>query len=347
MISSYKKITRDLKKNIFSNIYFLMGEESYFIDKIVDHFETNFIDEKNKSFNQEIIYGKDTDIITIINRCRRFPMMSNKQLIIIKEAQNLEIFRYKNETNLKIFFNYLINPSKETYLIFSYKNKVLDKRKSISKKIIENSIVLNTDDKINKIYDNQLPEWIKKEVESNNCYIKSEAIYMLTENIGNNLSKINNELNKIYINKSDDKTITAKDIENYVGINREYNLFELQDALVNKDLIKSIKIIKYFESNPKKNPIQKIILSLFAFFSKLLFVLSYKSIAKDKISQILKIHPFAANSYIKASNNYNFDDVKRIIKYFKELDLISKGIKYNSNKEGILLKELIFKMIYV
>ena len=346
MLYSYKNISQDLKKNIFSNIYFLMGEESFLIDKIINFFSNNFIKEEHKSFDQEIFYGKETDIITIINRCRRFPMMSNKQLIIVKEAQNLSFFTKAKDKDLEIFNQYLLNPSKETHLIFAYKNKVLDKRKKITKEIINNSIVLNTEEKENKIYENQLPDWIKNEVQLNQYSIDKKAILILIDNIGNNLTKITNELNKIYINKKNDTLITTKDIEKYVGINREYNLFELQDSLINKDTKRAMKIIKYFESNSKTNPIQKIILFLFNFYSKLLFVLSYKNQDSNKISQLLKIHPFAAKSYLKGINNYTFDEVKKNIKYCKEIDLISKGINYNSNKEGVLLKELIYKMIY-
>ena len=347
MIYSYKKILEDIKNNTFFNIYFLMGEESYFIDKITNYFIQNFIKEEHKSFDQEIIYGKDSDINTIINRCKRFPMMSEKQLIVIKESQNLSFFKNNKENEYENFNNYLSNPAKQTFLLFAFKNKVLDQRKKITKKIIESCVVLNTEDKQNKVYENQLPEWIKGEVKENKFSIEEKAIILLIENIGNNLNKIENELQKVYLNKKDNQIINSKDIEMFVGINRDYNLFELQDSLINKDLKKAIKIISYFESNPKNNPMQKTILFLFNFFSKLLFVMSYKPKETKNISQILKIHPFAAKSYMKATNKYSMSDVKKIIKYFKEIDLISKGIKLNNNKEGILLKELIYKMTYV
>ena len=346
MTYSYKKILEDLKNNIFFNIYFLMGEESYFIDKITNYFAQNFIKEEHKSFDQEIIYGKDTDINTIINRCKRFPMMSDKQLIIVKESQNLSFFKNTKQNEFENFINYLSNPSKQTFLMFAFKNKVLDQRKKLTKKIIESCVVLNTEDKENKIYDNQLPQWVKNEVKENKFSIDEKATILLIENIGNNLNKLENELQKVYLNKKDNEIINSKDIEMYVGINRDYNLFELQDSLVNKDLNKAIKIVSYFESNPKNNPLQKTILFLFNFFSKLLFVMSHKMYEAQKISQILKIHPFAAKSYIKATSKYSMNEVKKIIKYCKEIDLISKGIKSNNNREGILLKELIYKMTY-
>ena len=174
------------------------------------------------------------------------------------------------------FINYLSNPSKQTFLMFAFKNKVLDKRKKLTKKIIESCVVLNTEDKENKIYDNQLAEWVKNEVKENKFSIDEKATILLIENIGNNLNKLENELQKVYLNKKDNEIINSKDIEMYVGINRDYNLFELQDSLVNKDLSKAIKIVSYFESNPKNNPLQKTILFLFNFFSKLLFVMSHK-----------------------------------------------------------------------
>ena len=197
------------------------------------------------------------------------------------------------------------------------------------------------------IGDGSKKEWVKSEVKENKFSIDEKATILLIENIGNNLNKLENELQKVYLNKKDNEIINSKDIEMYVGINRDYNLFELQDSLVNKDLNKAIKIVSYFESNPKNNPLQKTILFLFNFFSKLLFVMSHKMYEAQKISQILKIHPFAAKSYIKATSKYSMNEVKKIIKYCREIDLISKGIKSNNNREGILLKELIYKMTYV
>lgn len=237
MIETYTQINQNLKNDKFSKIYLLMGEETFFIDKISNFFENAFIEESQKGFNQEIHYGKDSTISKILNSSKSFPMMSNKKLIIVKESKELDIFKNKNSLFLENFIEYINNPNPTTTLVFCLKNKKLDKRSKIYKSIEKNAVVLDTDSKENKIYDNQIPRWINKEVEENGYSIDDEATFLISENIGNNLVKITNALEKIYINKTD-KNINIKDVEFNVGINRDYNYFELQDSLVEKKYYK-------------------------------------------------------------------------------------------------------------
>ena len=250
MIETYTQISQNLKNGKFSKIYLLMGEETFFTDKISNFFQNKFIDESLKEFNLEIHYGKDSSILKVLNSCKSFPMMSDKKLIIVKEAQELDVFKTKNNTYLNYLLEYIKNPNQSSTVIYCIKNKKLDKRGKLYKSFLEHAIVLDSDAKENKIYDNQIPKWIRNEVQNENFTINDDALFLISENIGNNLVKISNALKKVYINKTN-KTIDVKDVESYVGINRDYNYFELQDSLVEKNLIKCSKIFNYFNSNQK------------------------------------------------------------------------------------------------
>ena len=259
MIKTYNQIIQNLKEENFSKIYLLMGEETFFIKKISQFFETNFIEDHNKSFNQEILYGRDTNIENIISSCKSFPMMSDKKLIIIKEAQELDIFKRNNEKKNELLINYLSNINPSTTLIICLNNKKLDKRSKLYKSFNESSCILDSSSKENKIYENQLPKWIESEVMKKKYSISNDALLILTENIGNDLEKIDNALNKVYSNIKS-KNISKDDILNLVGINREYNLFEFQDSLIDRNSLKCGKIMNYFTSNEKKFPIQQLII---------------------------------------------------------------------------------------
>ena len=343
MIESYSQIIKNLNKDKFSKIYLLMGEETFFIDKITYFFEKNFINEENKGFNQEIHYGKDTSIELIINSCKSFPMMSDKKLVILKEAKELDLFKRKSDAKINLAINYLLNPCPTTTLIICLKNKSLDKRNKLYKTFLNNSVVLDTESKENKIYDNKLPIWIKDEVERNSFNINEEAIFLLAENIGNNLGRIDNALKKIFLNK-EDKVITFDNVINLIGINREYNFFEFQDSLVDKNPIKCTKILNYFNSNEKKYPIQQIILYLFTFYSKLLVVKTRNLSKSDNISSEISVHPFVAQSYLRAKSNYKVDEIIIIIDHLRKLDLISKGIMQIKSTYKSFLHEMIYKI---
>lgn len=343
MIETYTQISQNLKNGKFSKIYLLMGEETFFTDKISNFFQNKFIDESLKEFNLEIHYGKDSSILKVLNSCKSFPMMSDKKLIIVKEAQELDVFKTKNNTYLNYLLEYIKNPNQSSTVIYCIKNKKLDKRGKLYKSFLEHAIVLDSDAKENKIYNNQIPKWIRNEVQNENFTINDDALFLISENIGNNLVKISNALKKVYINKTN-KTIDVKDVESYVGINRDYNYFELQDSLVEKNLIKCSKIFNYFNSNQKTFPIQKTIIYLFSFYYKLLIIKSKNIHNLNTISSTISVHPFVAKSYLTALSNYSLLEIKLILKTIKKLDSISKGIYRINNDENSLLLETLFKI---
>ena len=270
-------------------------------------------------------------------------MMSDKKLIIVKEAQELDVFKTKNNTYLNYLLEYIKNPNQSSTVIYCIKNKKLDKRGKLYKSFLEHAIVLDSDAKENKIYNNQIPKWIRNEVQNENFTINDDALFLISENIGNNLVKISNALKKVYINKTN-KTIDVKDVESYVGINRDYNYFELQDSLVEKNLIKCSKIFNYFNSNQKTFPIQKTIIYLFSFYYKLLIIKSKNIHNLNTISSTISVHPFVAKSYLTALSNYSLLEIKLILKTIKKLDSISKGIYRINNDENSLLLETLFKI---
>ena len=345
MIQTYNQIIKNLSEDKFSKIYLLMGEETFFIKKICQFFENNFIEDHNKSFNQEIFYGRDISIENIISSCKSFPMMSDKKLVIIKEAQELDIFKRNNDKKNELLINYLSNINPSTTLIFCLNNKTLDKRGKLFKSFNESSIILDSSSKDNKIYDNQLPKWIESEVNKKKYSISNDALLILTENIGNNLEKIDNALNKIYSN-IESKNISKDDILNLVGINREYNLFEFQDSLIDRNSLKCGKIMNYFTSNEKKFPIQQLIIYMYGFYSKLLVVKSKNLSNPDTISSEISVHPYVARSYARAMQNYTLNELFMIISFIKELDLVSKGLKQLKADNKAIMGQIIYKLFY-
>lgn len=345
MIQTYNQIIKNLSEDKFSKIYLLMGEETFFIKKICQFFENNFIEDQNKSFNQEIFYGRDISIENIISSCKSFPMMSDKKLVIIKEAQELDIFKRNNDKKNELLINYLSNVNSSTTLIFCLSNKTLDKRGKLFKSFNESSCILDSSSKENKIYDNQLPKWIESEVMKKKYSISNDALLILTENIGNDLEKIDNALNKIYSN-IESKNISKDDILNLVGINREYNLFEFQDSLIDRNSLKCGKIMNYFTSNEKKFPIQQLIIYMYGFYSKLLVVKSKNLSNPDTISSEISVHPYVARSYARAIQNYTLNELFMIISFIKELDLVSKGLKQLKADNKALMSQIIYKLFY-
>ena len=345
MIQTYNQIIKNLSEDKFSKIYLLMGEETFFIKKICQFFENNFIEDQNKSFNQEIFYGRDISIENIISSCKSFPMMSDKKLVIIKEAQELDIFKRNNDKKNELLINYLSNVNSSTTLIFCLSNKTLDKRGKLFKSFNESSCILDSSSKENKIYDNQLPKWIESEVNKKKYSISNDALLLLTENIGNDLEKIDNALNKIYSN-IESKNISKDDILNLVGINREYNLFEFQDSLIDRNSLKCGKIMNYFTSNEKKFPIQQLIIYMYGFYSKLLVVKSKNLSNPDTISSEISVHPYVARSYARAMQNYTLNELFMIISFIKELDLVSKGLKQLKADNKALMGQIIYKLFY-
>lgn len=331
---TYEQIISDLKNKIYRPIYFLSGEEPYYIDKISDFIANNVLTESEKSFNQTIIYGKDTDVTNLIMLARRFPMMSNQQVIILKEAQEMKDF--------DTLIHYVENPLKSTILVINYKYKKPDSRKKIFKTINEKGIYFTS----KKLFDNQVPDWISKYVKLKGYSIEMNSTMLLNEYLGNDLSKIVNEIDKLIIAlPENNKHITSQLIEKYIGISKEYNNFELQKALIQKNANKAYKIVNYFGQNQKNNPFPLTIITLYNFFSKVLTWYFIKDKSPKNLASQLKVHSFYLKDYEAAAKQYNPSKLVDIIGYLKEYDLKSKGVDSTSVPDGELLKELVSKIL--
>ena len=273
---TFEQILTDLKNKIYKPIYFLSGEEPYFIDLITKYINDNVLTEAEKSFNQTVIYGKDTDIYTVINTAKRFPMMANHQVVIVKEAQNIK--------NIDDLVHYAVAPLKSTLLVINYKYKTLDKRKKLYKALSDNGVLYES----KKLYDNEVPGWINAYLKKKNRSIDPGAAALLNEYLGNDLSKIANELDKLIITLPDGEfNITSNHIERNIGISKDYNNFELHKALTQKNVLKANRIVNYFSQNQKDNPFTMTIATLYHFYSK---VLSYHFVKIKKIKKVLPPH---------------------------------------------------------
>jgi len=332
---TYEEMMSDLKNKIFHPIYFLTGPEPYFIDKITNYISENVLQEEEKSFNQTILYGKETSPETVINSAKRFPMMANHQVIIVKEAQEMDHFEK--------MIHYFEQPLGSTLLVINYKYKNIDKRTKLFKSIREKAVVFES----KKLYDNKIPDFISKLLKPKGYQIEPKAAVLLTEFLGNDLSKIENELQKLILNIPEGtKIINSDQIERNIGISKEYNNFELQKALVDRDPLKANRIIRYFANNQKNNPIILTITSLYSFYSKILTYHVLKDKSRQNVAASLKVNPYFVQEYEKAARVYNARKVVNIISILREYDVKSKGFGRVSTNEGDLLKELIFKILH-
>jgi DNA polymerase-3 subunit delta len=333
---SFENILLDLKNRIYSPVYFLYGEESYFIDMISDFVEKNVLSELEKEFNQTIIYGKDIDIPTLASYARRFPMMSNYQVIIVKEAQDLN--------KLEELEPYIINPMESTLLVLCYKYEKIDRRKTLFKSIEKKGILFESA----RLYDNKIPDWIGEYVRKRNYSISTKACFLLAEFLGNDISKIVNEISKLIINIPEKQEITEEYVEKNIGISKDYNIFELQKALGKKEVLKANQIINYFAANPRDNPLVKVIPLLFSYFSKILIYHHLRDKSRNNVAAALSINPFFVMDYQQAAANYTSGKLTSIISLLREYDLKAKGVDSSGTSfpDGELLKELIFRILH-
>lgn len=350
------QILTDLKRKIFKPVYFLSGEEAYYIDLISDYIEKNALDESEQEFNQTILYGKDVDMETILSAAKRFPMMSEYQVVIVKEAQNLKELgkssggddededapAKKSGSSSNALAAYLQQPQTSTILVFCYKYKTLDKRSTTYKSLQKNHVFLET----KKLYDNQLPDWITTFVQEKKFKIGVKASFLLAEFLGNDLSKITNEVEKLFINLKEGDEITAELVMDNIGISKEFNIFELQDALAKKDILKANRIINYFSANEKEHPAVMTLSSLYGYYSKILLYHFSPDKSKFAIAQALGVNPFFVDGYAKAAQNYGTAKLKAIFGYLKEYDLKTKGVDNAGVNNGELMKEMIFKILH-
>lgn len=330
----YDQIISDLKNKIYYPVYFLAGEESYYIDAISDYIEENILSDIEKEFNQTIIYGRDTDVTSVISQAKRYPMMANHQVLIIKEAQDIQ--------KIEELAPYLENPLSSTLLVINYKYKKVDKRKSFFKQIDKKGVLFESP----KLYDNKVGAWINNYVKEKGYSISPKASAMLTEFLGTNLSKIVNEVSKLLINIPEGATINDELVEKNIGISKDYNFFELQNAIGTKNVLKTNQIANYFGANPKNNSIVKTITLLYSFFLKLLIYHQLQDKSKNNIASALSVSPFFVQDYQVAARNYNVRKLFHNISLLREYDLRSKGVNSISTSEGELLKELLFRILH-
>lgn len=335
------EILKQLKQGNYQPVYFLQGEESYYIDLISDYIQDQILQEADKGFNQVITYGKDHDMSSIISQAKRFPMMSERQVVVVKEAQ--EIKDINKESGQKALINYLDHPLSSTVLVFSHKNKLLDGRKSLGKALAKKAILLNS----KKLYDNQIPTWINDYVKEKGFKIGVKASRLIAESIGTTLSRLSNELDKLFINLKPNEEINELHVEQNIGVSKDYNVFELNNALMAKDILKANQIIHYFSKNPKSAPFPMLVGSLYGLFSKLLMLYQLPNKSKESIAQTLKVHPFFANDYKMALQKYSMIQVVNIISFLRDADGQSKGLDGGSVNEENLSKELLFKILHV
>ncbi len=329
---SAEKITGDWKKKNFKPIYWLEGEEPYFIDSIVDYAEHHILTESEASFNLTVFYGRDTDWASVVNACMRYPMFSERQVVLLKEAQHMR--------DIEKLEHYIAKPLASTVFVVSYKDKKVDGRTAFAK-LLKNKAELFT---TKKLYDNQLPEWTSQMVQQHGLTINQKALALLVDHIGNDLSRLQNEVEKLSINLKGKKVITEEDIEAFIGVSKEFNVFELQDAIAQKNLGKAVRIIQYFGANPKAGPMQLVLPTLYSYFSKVYAAFGLENRSEQALFGLFK-NPFAVKSAMQAINNYGFSGIEKIILLLHQYNLRGIGINNAGTSDSDLMKELVVKIM--
>ena len=339
MDASVRKIITDLKARKYVPVYFLQGEETYYIDLISDYIEQNVLTEAEKGFNQVVLYGKDVTMAAVLTNARRYPMMAERQVVIVKEAQ--EIQDLNKDIGSKLLLDYLNKQVPSTVLVFCHKHKNLDKRRELGKRIEKLATTLTT----KKSYDNQLPDFVGEYVSEKKISMDDKAVLALCEFVGNDLHRLANEIDKLIISLPAGETISVERVMNQVGVSKEYNIFELQRAILAKDALLANKIVNYFESNTRKNPMIPVVAFLYSFFSKLLAA-SQASDKSDKgLVSELKVSPYAARDYTVALRQYPQQKIMDNISSLRDADLKLKGVNTGSADEGQIFRELIWRLM--
>ena len=330
---SAEKIISDWKKKVYKPLYWLEGEEEYYIDRVMEYAEHKILPESEASFNLSIFYGKDANWSDVVNACMRYPMFAENQVVLLKEAQQMK--------DIEKLENYIERPLASTIFVVSYKEKNLDKRTKLYKTIKKNGEIFTSE----KVRDYKLVEWVADYVKSQDFTMTQKAIVLLAEHLGNDLSRIVNEIEKVTVNLGLRKSINEDDIEKYVGVSKEYNVFELQDALAKKDLPRAIRIINYFENNPKAAPIQLVLPAIYNYFSKVFSVFGMPEKSENTVKSLFYNNIFAARQALDTVKNYGYEGIERSILLLHAYNLRSIGINDAGNEDASLLKELAVKMI--
>ncbi|HJD87627.1 MAG TPA: DNA polymerase III subunit delta [Empedobacter falsenii] len=336
-MSSVESLIKDIKNKHYKPIYFLAGDEPFFIDQVTDLLEETILPEEEKGFNQTIVYGQDVEIGQLIGMARQYPMGAEKSVVIVKEAQHLS----RSIDQLEMYANQVQD---STILIINYKGNTLDKRKKIYKILNEKGFYFE----FKKIYESEIPAWIEQKVTTNQFKIEPKAKFLLTEYVGADLSRLNNELEKLFTIVGADKTITPKHIEEHIGISKDYNVFELRNAIETKNIEKAFKIIKYFEKNPKDNPYVVSITTIFNLFTNIIQIHVTADKSKQNLAKVLGINPYFVQGMMTAANNYPLKKATRIISFIREYDLKGKGVGTTGNvTPSQLLIELVYKIMHL
>ncbi len=329
-----KQLVTDIKNRQLKPIYFLMGEEPYYIDKISDFIEDTVLTEAERGFNQMVLYGRDITVEDIVSNAKRFPMMAEYQVVVVKEAQDLS-------RTIEKLATYAQNPQPSTVLVINYKYKKIDKRKALYKALNKVGVVYES----KKLYENQVADWIRRVLAPKGYSITPKAAQMLVEFLGTDLSKINNELEKLQIILPKESQITPEAIEENIGISKDYNNFELRKAIGDRSAVKAHQIVNYFAENPKDNPMVVTVALLFNFFSQLLHFHGLKDKSPRSVATALRINPYFVNEYVTAAKNYPMRKVSAVVAVLRDFDVKSKGVGANAVSQGDLLKELLFRIL--
>lgn len=334
----FQSIKKQLKNKDYQTLYFLHGTESYYIDAITEHIEKKILTSAEKSFNQTILYGKETDAKTIIDTCYRYPMMAQHQVVILKEAQEMK--------TLKDIMPYIQKPVASTILCICHKHKKYNLNSKFGKALKQQGVIFDS----KKLYDNQVPDWIQSHLRSKKLSIQPNAANLVAEYLGTDLSKIVNELEKLVINLPEGTSVTPQHIEEHIGISKNYNIFELQRAVGQRDVLKANRIVNYFAANPRKHPLVLVVGTLYNYFSK---VLMFHAVGQQPEAEVLKTLGLRSNYFLReyrtTAKHFPRSKVVGVIGILREFDLKSKGVDFNSGttKAGELLKEMIWKILHI
>lgn len=340
MAVSSEDVLSKIKEGEYAPVYFLQGEEPFFIDEIASFLEINVLEESQKAFNLIVLYGKEVAMNEVLLNARRFPMMSDRQVVIVKEAQ--EITDFKTKTSQQLLEQYIQNPQPSTILVFCFKYKRVDGRSSFAGKLKKYTVFLDT----HKIYDNQVASWIEKYISRKGLKIDPDAAQIMADHNGNNLLGIANELEKIKNNLNDNNRITTQIVHRYGGINKDYNVFELTKAIMLRDILRVNRIVNYFDANTRTNPIIPMIALIFNLFAKLLIFHSASDKSDKALIASLSINPYFLKEYKIGAGNYTLAKVVEILRLIEEADLQSKGVDRGSISDGQILRDLTFKIMH-
>ena len=328
-----EKIIAEWKKGVFKPVYWFEGEEDFFIDQAMHYAEHHILNESEASFNLTVFYGRDASWPDVVNACMRYPMFAEKQVVLLKEGQQMK--------DIEKLQGYVEHPLSSTVFVVSYKDKKVDARTKFAKALKEKGVMVTT----KKMYENQLPEWTHAVAKEKGLSIQDKAVMLLVDHIGNDLTRISNEIEKISVNLGKRKSITEEDIEEFVGVSKDFNVFELQSAIARRDLAKCIRIIQYFESNPKAAQIQLVLPSLYGFFSRVFMIHGAGNVGERALSAAIGVPPFQLKEPLMAAKTYSYQATERNLLLLHQYNLRSVGVNSTGTSDGELMKEMIVKMM--